>query len=170
MPKISQYPTISVLTGSELVLMDSGVPANRQTVTATSGTIVSAAVSSAVSAAQAVIVPGSGNIGYLNIPQNHQAANYGILLADSGRHLYHALGDGAATYTFPANASVAFPIGTAITFANMSVTSLLIAITSDTLFLAGAGTTGTRTLAQFGMATALKLTATTWLITGTNLT
>jgi hypothetical protein len=45
-----------------------------------------------------------------------------------------------------------------------------IAITSDTLLLAGAGTTGSRTLAPFGMATAVKITSTSWIISGNGLT
>jgi hypothetical protein len=38
------------------------------------------------------------------------------------------------------------------------------------MYLAGAGTTGTRTLAAFGVATLLKLTSTTWIISGNGLT
>jgi hypothetical protein len=45
-----------------------------------------------------------------------------------------------------------------------------IAINSDTLVLAGAGTTGSRTLAANGMATALKIASTTWIISGSGLT
>jgi hypothetical protein len=112
----------------------------------------------------------SSNIGYLNIPQNAQTGSYTLVLGDSGYHIYHALAAGAATYTIPANASVAYPIGTAITFVNMSATSISIAITSDTMYLSSAGTTGTRTLAQYGSATAIKLTSTTWLISGSGLT
>jgi hypothetical protein len=112
----------------------------------------------------------SSNIGYLNIPQNIQAGSYTLVLGDSGYHIYHALGAGAATYTIPANASVAYPIGTAITFVNMSATAISIAITSDTMYLSSAGTTGTRTLAQYGSSTAIKLTSTTWLISGSGLT
>ena len=111
----------------------------------------------------------TNNIGYLNIPQNIQAGSYTLVLGDSGKHIYHALGAGAATYTIPANASVAYPIGSAITFVNMSATSISIAITSDTMYLSSAGTTGTRTLAQYGSATAIKLTSTTWLISGSGL-
>jgi len=47
---------------------------------------------------------------------------------------------------------------------------ITIAITSDTLVLAGAGTTGSRTLAANGVATAIKMTSTRWMISGTNLT
>ena len=52
----------------------------------------------------------------------------------------------------------------------MSTTAPTIAITTDTMYLAGTGTTGTRTLAQYGMATAIKMTATTWMISGSGLT
>jgi hypothetical protein len=38
------------------------------------------------------------------------------------------------------------------------------------LLLAGPGTTGSRTLAPFGMATALKITSTSWIISGNGLT
>jgi hypothetical protein len=110
------------------------------------------------------------DVGYRNIPQNAQTGNYTLTLADSGDHIYHAVGAGAATYTIPANGSVAFPIGTAVTFINMSTTSISIAITTDTMYLSSAGTTGTRTLAQYGSATAIKVTSTTWLISGSGLT
>jgi hypothetical protein len=115
-------------------------------------------------------VDGTDAVGFRNIPQNAQTGSYTLVLADSAKHIYHAVGAGAATYTIPANGSVAYPIGTAITFVNMSATSISIAITTDTMYLAKDGTTGTRTLAQYGSATALKLTSTTWLISGSALT
>lgn len=109
--------------------------------------------------------------GYINIPQNSQSGNYTTVAGDAGKHLYHPSGAGAGdTVTIDSNANVAYPIGTALTFVNMDSNNLSIAITSDTLYLAGAGTTGTRTLAQYGIATAIKLTSTTWLISGTGLT
>jgi hypothetical protein len=115
-------------------------------------------------------VDGTNGVGYLNIPQNIQAGSYTLVLGDAGKHLYHALGAGAATYTIPANGSVAYPIGTAISFVNLSATAISIAITTDTMYLAGFGTTGTRTLAQYGTATALKITSTAWMISGNGLT
>jgi hypothetical protein len=45
-----------------------------------------------------------------------------------------------------------------------------VAITSDTLVLAGPGTTGSRTLAASGIATATKVTSTRWIIAGVGLT
>jgi hypothetical protein len=47
---------------------------------------------------------------------------------------------------------------------------LSIAITSDTLTLVNSSTTGTRTLAQNGVATCIKIGATSWLISGAGLT
>jgi hypothetical protein len=113
---------------------------------------------------------GTNGVGYLNIPQNAQTGSYTTVLSDAGKHIYHASGAGAATYTIAANASVGYPIGTVISFVNLSSTSISIAITSDTLYLGNLGTTGTRTLAQYGVANALKVTSTVWIITGTALT
>lgn len=115
-------------------------------------------------------VDGTDSVGFRNIPQNAQTGSYTMVLADSGKHIYHASGAGAATYTIPDNGSVAYPIGTAITFINLSSTSISIAITTDTMYLSSAGTTGTRTLAQYGSATAIKVTSTVWLISGSGLT
>ena len=115
-------------------------------------------------------VDGTNKVGYLNLPQNAQTGSYTLVLADAGKHIYHASGAGAATYTIPANSSVAYDIGTAVTFVNLSTTSISIAITTDTMYLSSAGTTGTRTLAQYGSATALKITSTSWIISGSGLT
>jgi hypothetical protein len=114
--------------------------------------------------------PASASIGYLEIPQNPKTGSYTLVLSDSGKHIYHAVAAAAATYTIPENASVAYPIGTAITFINMAVANVTIAITTDTMYLAGAGTTGSRTLAQYGSATAIKITNTSWIINGMGLT
>jgi hypothetical protein len=106
------------------------------------------------------------------IPQNSQSTAYTAVLSDSGKHLLHPSADTTArTFTIPANSSVAYPIGTAITFVNQASAGVMtIAITTDTMRLAGAGTTGSRTLAANGIATCLKLTATEWIISGTGLT
>jgi hypothetical protein len=109
-------------------------------------------------------------VGYLEIPQNIQAANYTFVLGDSGKHIYHASGAGAGdTYTIPANSSVAYPLSTVLTVVNSDSNAVSIAITTDTMTLAGTTTTGTRSLAQNGIATMLKVTTTSWLISGTGL-
>lgn len=117
-------------------------------------------------------VDGTNAVGFRTIPQNSQSTAYTAVLADSGKHLLHPSADTTArTFTIPANAAVAYPIGTALTFVNQASAGVLtIAITTDTMRLAGAGTTGSRTLAANGVATAIKLTATEWIISGTNLT
>jgi hypothetical protein len=116
-------------------------------------------------------VDGTDAVGFRNVPQNSQSAAYTLVLADAGKHIFHPVGDNnARTFTIPANSSVAFPIGTAITFINMAVANVTIAITSDTLTLSSAGTTGSRTLATNGSATCIKITSTQWLISGSGLT
>lgn len=106
------------------------------------------------------------------VRQVSQSANYTLVLTDGGKHILHPSADTTArTFTIPANASVVFPIGTAITFINQNAGGVItIAITTDTLRLAGAGTTGSRTLATNGVCTAIKITTTEWIISGTGLT
>jgi hypothetical protein len=117
-------------------------------------------------------VDGTNEVGFKNIPQNSQSAAYTLVLADSGKHILHPSADTTArTFTIPANGSVAFPVGTAITFVNQNgAGTVTIAITTDTMRLAGTGTTGSRTLAANGVATAIKITSTEWIISGTGLT
>jgi hypothetical protein len=117
-------------------------------------------------------VDGTDAVGFRNIPQNSQSAAYTLVLADAGKHIFHPSADTTArTFTIPANSSVAYPLGTAITFINQNGAGVItIAITSDTMRLAGAGTTGSRTLAANGVATCIKITATEWIISGTGLT
>lgn len=104
------------------------------------------------------------------IRQNSQSAAYTTVLTDSGKHILHPTADNnPRTFTIDSNANVAYPIGTAITFVNQ-INTLTIAITADTMTLAGVGTTGSRTLAANGMATALKISTTGWIISGTGLT
>jgi hypothetical protein len=111
----------------------------------------------------------SAAVFYDNLPQNSQSTAYPTVLADAQKHILHPAADNnARTFTIAANASVAYPVGTTITFVNQ-INTVTIAITTDTLTLAGAGTTGSRTLAANGMATALKIAATSWIISGTGL-
>jgi hypothetical protein len=114
--------------------------------------------------------PASASVGYLGTPQNAQVTNYTLVLADSGKQIYMAAAQAATTYTIPANSSVPFPVGTSVTFVNSSTNNMTISITTDTLTLSPAGTGGSRTLAQYGIATAIKVTSTLWYISGTGLT
>jgi len=124
---------------------------------------------SATSIPDATVSTATRGPGYMGIPQSPAATTgaYTIVAADAGEHIYST---GTRTITIPANASVAFPVGTAITFIAATGATVTIAITSDTLILAGPGTTGSRTLAPFGIATAIKITSTSWIISGNGLT
>jgi hypothetical protein len=139
---------------------------------ATSPTLVTPLLGTPTSGVlSACTVDGTDAVGFRNIPQNSQSAAYTLVLADAGKHIFHPVGDNnARTFTIPANSSVAYPIGTALTFINMAVANVTIAITSDTLILSAAGTTGSRTLATNGSATCIKITSTSWLISGSGLT
>lgn len=114
----------------------------------------------------------SDAVGFRTIPQNSQSAAYTTVAADAGKHILHPAADTTArTWTIDSNANVAYPVGTAITFVNENAGGVItIAITADTMRLAGAGTTGNRSLAANGIATALKIASTSWIISGTGLT
>lgn len=71
--------------------------------------------------------------------------------------------------TIPANASIAFPSGTMLTFDNDGGGTMIIGITTDTLSLANTASTGNRSLAPNGICTAVKIAATKWRITGAGL-
>ena len=110
------------------------------------------------------------SVGYVGIPVNSQSAAYGLLATDAGKSIVHPITDNnPRTFTIPANGTVPFPVGTAITFINM-INTVTIAITTDTMYLAGSGSTGSRTLAAYGMATAVKVSSTVWIISGNGLT
>jgi hypothetical protein len=100
------------------------------------------------------------------IVQNAKTGAYELVLTDAGKHISITTGG----ITIPANASVAFVIGDAVTVYNNSGSSQTIAITSDALRQAGTASTGSRTLAQYGIATLLKVDTTTWIITGAGIT
>lgn len=116
--------------------------------------------------------PGNDNtakaVGYIGLPQIIlSSGNLALSATHAGRHIY--VTGSSQTITIPANASVPLEIGTTFVVVNANVTSS-IAITSDALRLAGTSTTGTRTLAAYGMATIIKVDANTWIASGNGLT
>ena len=122
----------------------------------------------AVTAIAATTSTGATGVGYMGLPQNAATTGaYGVVAADAGTHIYSTA---TRTITIPANASVAMPVGSTVVFVAGSGATVTIAITTDTMYLAGPGTTGSRTLAAFGMATAVKITSTSWIISGNGLT
>jgi len=104
---------------------------------------------------------------FAGIPINAQSGAYTLVATDAQKGIVQS---GTQDLTIPADAAVAFPLGTCVTFVNRNAANISVAINSDIMYLAGTTTTGTRTLAANGMATAVKVAATIWIISGTGLT
>lgn len=135
----------------------------------TSPTIITPSFTTSATVTGGNFTDPNGNV-YSNLPQNSKSAAYTTVLADRNTHILHPTADNnARTFTIDSNANVAYPIGTTLTFINQ-INTVTIAITSDTLVLTGLGSTGSRTLAANGMATAVKVTSTIWFINGVGLT
>jgi hypothetical protein len=100
--------------------------------------------------------------GLRGLPQNSQTGAYTLALTDAGKHISITTGG----VVIPANGSVAFPIGSAIAIFNNSGSTQVISITTDTIRLAGTTSTGSRTLAVYGLATCVKVASTTWVVSG----
>jgi hypothetical protein len=159
--------TISSITLGNATLTVGGTTSTVGNLTLNNVTINSGSINANVTAAT---VDSVNVVGYMGLPQNSQNGNYNVVIGDAGKHIFHPAGQAAATYTIPANSNVAFTVGTAITFVNLSANAATIAVTNDTMYLSTAGTTGNRTLAQYGVATAIKIGSTSWIISGNGVT
>lgn len=108
------------------------------------------------------------NAGYLEVPSNVQTANYPAVLADSGKAII--MNGTTLTATIPVNGTVPYPIGAVLTFININSSALSIDIAvGGTLYLVATTSTGTRTLSENGLATAIKVGTDTWIISGAGL-
>ena len=105
-------------------------------------------------------------VGYKGLPQNARTAAYGLVLADIGKMINTTTGG----VVIPSNANVAFPLGSTIVIYNDSASNQTISITTDTIYLGGTATTGSRTLAQRGLASCVKVANTTWVVAGPGVT
>lgn len=131
------------------------------------GVAASGANADITSLRRSVTISASGTvaadtIGFRGLPAVSPAGAYTLVLDDQGRVILLATGG----LTIPANASVAFPVGTTIAVYNNSGSTQTIGITTDTLRLAGGESTGTRTLAARGLATLIKVASTEWVVSG----
>jgi len=113
-------------------------------------------------------------VGFREIPQVAKTATYTVVLSDSGKHVYYTTISTSTAVVIPVNASVAFPIGTVLTFINNGAAGGILTFApqgSDTFILAGTGTSGSRSLARYGIATATKIALSggnsTWYFSGT---
>lgn len=159
-------------TGTVTTTMLAATTGSGSVVLATSPTLVTPVLGTPTSGTlSGCTVDGTNTVGFRNVPINSQSADYTTVIADAGKVIFHPSTDAnARTFTIDSNANVAYVLGTVLTFINMTSQVVTIAITSDTMYLAGTGTTGSRSLAQYGMATAIKMTSTTWIISGNGVT
>jgi len=105
--------------------------------------------------------------GYKDLPQNQQTSGYTLALADRGKHIFATAS--SFTITIPTNASVAFPIGSAITIFCGDATKTLAPASGVTLVQAGTSNTGSRTLGINALVTLVKLQTNTWVVSGAGL-
>jgi len=95
-------------------------------------------------------------------------ADYTAVIADAYQVLVPMNKATAVAFKIPTNASVAFPIGTAITILNRGAGAVTIsAVTSGTTTVLSAGAVAAApTLAQYKTAVAIKTATDTWYIAG----
>ena len=97
-----------------------------------------------------------------------QTADYTAVLADQYQALIPMNKATAIAFKIPTNASVAFPVGTAITILNKGAGAVTIsAVTSGTTTVLSAGATAASpTLAQYKSAVCIKTATDTWYVVG----
>lgn len=97
-----------------------------------------------------------------------QTADYTAVLADQYQVLVPMNKATAVAFKIPTNASVAFPVGTAITVLNKGAGAVTIsAVTSGTTTVLSAGAVAASpTLAQYKTAVCIKTATDTWYIAG----
>ena len=97
-----------------------------------------------------------------------QTADYTAVLADQYQVLVPMNKATAVAFKIPTNASVAFPVGTAITVLNKGAGTVTIsAVTSGTTTVLSAGATAASpTLGQYKTAVAIKTATDSWYIVG----
>lgn len=107
----------------------------------------------------------TGPNGPATVTQNSQTASYTVVSSDNGK--YVDITTGGVTFA----TTTGFTVGQNVVIYNNSSSSQTITQgTSVTLRWAGTATTGNRTLAQYGVATAICVGSNTYVIAGTGLT
>jgi len=97
-----------------------------------------------------------------------QTADYTPVLNDQYQALIQMNKATAVNFTIPTNASVAYPVGTALTVLNIGAGALTIkAVTSGTTTVLSAGSVAAQpTLAQYKTAVCIKTATDTWYVVG----
>ena len=89
-------------------------------------------------------------------------ATYTGVIGDAGK-LITLSNASAITFTIPANASVAYPVGTVINLVQLGAGQVTVAITSDTL---NSPDSRTKLKGQYSLASVIKITSTSWVLSG----
>lgn len=160
-PAAGHFTTLTASTSMDGVL--GGVTPAAATVTTltTTGaaTIAGLATLSAGGTLTPAATPATTSLGYLGLPQLAKSGDFTLTMTEAGKQVYWSA---TATATIPANATVAYPIGTVMQLAVDSGHTLTVAITSNTLIWLPSGSTGSRTVTGPGFLTIVKVTATSW--------
>lgn len=134
--------------------------------TLTNKTLTSPVVNSMTAASTVQDSGGTGyNVGYRDLPVLSASSARALVMTDISKTVLNTTGG----WSIPANASVAFPVGTVISLYNDSGSAQNVTITSDTLRQAGTANTGTRSIPGRGFAAIHKVKTTEWIIMGTDL-
>lgn len=96
------------------------------------------------------------------IPTTTSAStSIGPVISDANR-MYVTTAATAVTFTIPANASVAYPVGTCFVIHQNGAGQVTVAVTTDTL----RSPNGAKTAAQYSMIQVTKVATTEWVVTG----
>lgn len=116
--------------------------------------------------------PLANTIGLRGIPMVADGVGtFTFKIEHMGKAALHGIGAGPGdTWTIPANSAVPFPVGATLTMINVDNVPVTLQINSDTMWLMGSGALGTRTLQPMSIATAVKVGATFWVLSGVNIT
>jgi hypothetical protein len=145
------------------VVLGNGTSAVQTVAPSTSGNVLTSNGTTWVSSAAP-----SGAVAY---PQNIQSGNYTLVLSDAGKQIY-STNSAPQTITIPTNASVAFPIGTIITFFNMGSGTITLSNTGVSIFPIGSLTSLSNPRIASGVPMQIVKTATNaWnILVGTTIT
>lgn len=141
----------------------SGTASTGAAVSASLGGVSSSLAGAASSLGSAVSGVGADALGYLGIPLSQKSGAYTPVLADAGKHFFFTA---STTATIPANASVAYSVGTFLKFSADVGVALSVGIAGDTLRYPSGGGTGSRAVTGPGFIVVEKQKSGEWWVVG----
>lgn len=109
---------------------------------------------------------GTTDLGFRGVPLTTHDATYTFVIDDAGKGALHTSGS-AHTWTIPPVGTVAYPAGSTIVLVNTGGGAVTIARGAGVaLRIAGSSTDGSKTLAQYGIATLFMPVSDSWYISG----